>query len=530
MPSYGGDKTKFEEFWGLFESLVDQSKEPVNLKMARLRQCLFGSALESTRGLGVSEPEYEEAKEILIAKFGGQRRQLRAYMNQLEKMPQLRNNNVQGFEKFADLVRITVVKLKAEGRNGELGEGTLHSLLVKKLAEAQVQGYSRWLQEQGKERSVLSLKDWLKEEVRTRVEAVEMAHGLAVTEKADGWQPSNKNSNRHKFRNFHVGSEWLTRTRRPPGSGQLNRKPPCVCCGSLHHGVWACTVFLQKSYDDRRQLAKDKRLCFRCLASDHQGKNCMKSQTCQIDGCRGNHHRLLHETLPVVDQPAESAQSVVESNSYPSLSARKGAVSFAPSPEREDSSVSRAMITHNPRRLNEAYSLRTIPVWVKAQGKKVKVNAILDDASNESLLNEEVAGALGLKESYQTVKVHVLNNSVETFQTMPLKIEIESVNGQFTKEIEVKSSPRSVTGNYQVENWRASRDNWPHLAECDFASPAKDGLVDLLLGVDHADLRYSFVDIRGKVGEPVARLGPLGWTCIGPPDGRVESRTRTHTI
>ena len=138
MPSYGGDKTKFEEFWGLFESLVDKSKEPVNLKMARLRQCLYGSALESIRGLGVSEPEYEEAKEILTTKFGGQRRQLRAYMDQLEKMPQLKNNEVQGFENFADLVRITVVKLKAEGRYGELGEGTLHSLLVKKLAEAQV--------------------------------------------------------------------------------------------------------------------------------------------------------------------------------------------------------------------------------------------------------------------------------------------------------------------------------------------------------------------------------------------------------
>ena len=114
MQSYGGDKTKFEEFWGLFESLVDQSKEPVNLKMARLRQCLFGSTLESIRGLGVSEPEYKEAKEILIPKFGSRRRQLRAYMDQLEKMPQLRNNDVQGFEKFADLVRITVVKLKGQ--------------------------------------------------------------------------------------------------------------------------------------------------------------------------------------------------------------------------------------------------------------------------------------------------------------------------------------------------------------------------------------------------------------------------------
>ena len=82
----------------------------------------------------------------------------------------------------------------------------------------------------------------------------------------------------------------------------------------------------------------------------------------------------------------------------------------------------------------------------------LKVNAILDDASNESFLNEEVAGALGLRESYQTVKVHVLNNSVEIFQTMPLTIETESVNGQFKKEIEVKTCPRNVTGNYQVEN------------------------------------------------------------------------------
>ena len=49
---------------------------------------------------------------------------------------------MQGFEKFADLVRITVVKLQAEGREGELGEGTLHSLLVKKLTEDKVQKYS----------------------------------------------------------------------------------------------------------------------------------------------------------------------------------------------------------------------------------------------------------------------------------------------------------------------------------------------------------------------------------------------------
>ena len=38
VPSFDGDKTKFEEFLLLFESLIDCSDEPVNIKMARLRQ------------------------------------------------------------------------------------------------------------------------------------------------------------------------------------------------------------------------------------------------------------------------------------------------------------------------------------------------------------------------------------------------------------------------------------------------------------------------------------------------------------
>ena len=66
-------------------------------------------------------------------------------MDQLENMPKI--HDVDAFKKFDDLVWVTVVKLKAEGRSGELGDGALHSLLVKKLLERQVETYSRWLSE-----------------------------------------------------------------------------------------------------------------------------------------------------------------------------------------------------------------------------------------------------------------------------------------------------------------------------------------------------------------------------------------------
>ena len=56
-----------------------------------------------------------------------------------------------------------------------------------------------------------------------------------------------------------------------------------------------------------------------------------------------------------------------------------------------------------------------MPVWLKANDRKEKVNAILNDGSNDTFLNEEVAGILSLRERYQTVIVNVLNNEVETF-------------------------------------------------------------------------------------------------------------------
>ena len=40
-------------------------------------------------------------------------------------------------------------------------------------------------------------------------------------------------------------------------------------------------------------------------------------------------------------------------------------------------------------------------------------------------------------------------------------------------------------------------------------------IVDILIGLDCADLHFSFKDVRGNPGQPVTRLTPLGWTCIG---------------
>jgi len=212
VPTFNGDKHKFEDFWALFTSLVDESAEPANLKMARLRQYLTGNALEAVRSLGVSASEYEEAKEILKTKHGGARRFLRAYMDQLEQMPLIRSKDIHALERFADLVRITVVKLQVEGKDGELGDGTLHSLLVKKLPDRQLENYSRWLSERAREKSVTAFRDWLKDEVRFRVETTEMANEIESKIFEHVSPPrAPKYPDLGRLRNFHtavIGDRW----------------------------------------------------------------------------------------------------------------------------------------------------------------------------------------------------------------------------------------------------------------------------------------------------------------------------------
>ena len=78
------------------------------------------------------------------------RRLLRAYTDQLEQIPLIRSNDIHALEKFADLVQIAVVKLQAERKDGELGDGTLHSQMVQKLPDRQLENYAGWLKDRAK--------------------------------------------------------------------------------------------------------------------------------------------------------------------------------------------------------------------------------------------------------------------------------------------------------------------------------------------------------------------------------------------
>jgi hypothetical protein len=173
-------------------------------------------------------------------------------------------------------------------------------------------------------------------------------------------------------------------------------------------------------------------------------------------------------------------------------------------------------------------TLRTVPVILKNGNRRAKVNALLDDASTKTYTNADVAAELGFHGQVKKVIVNVLNDNVESFETMPIEVGLESLKGQTDKTITAFATNR-VTGNMKPINWKQHARKWGYLTGIQFPNLGQRPTVDVLIGLDYSDLHYSHRDVRGKPGEPIARLTPLSWTCIGNPNDGQEQTLYNRT-
>ncbi|PFX31939.1 hypothetical protein AWC38_SpisGene3221 [Stylophora pistillata] len=135
---------------------------------------------------------------------------------------------------------------------------------------------------------------------------------------------------------------------------------------------------------------------------------------------------------------------------------------------------------------------------------------------NEKLARDTVANSLTFVDGHYTVGMPQKSHNQGTFETTVVEFTISSLNGKVSKQASAYTTER-VTGNKEVVDWRQYQSKWKHLQDIEFPQAGPRTTVDVLIG---ADLLYSLKDVRGRSGEPIARLTPLGWTCIGNPDGK----------
>ncbi|XP_065678113.1 uncharacterized protein LOC124818257 [Hydra vulgaris] len=119
-------------------------------------------------------------------------------------------------------------------------------------------------------------------------------------------------------------------------------------------------------------------------------------------------------------------------------------------------------------------AMRTLPVIITNGKLLIKVNALLDDASTQTYINSDVAAELGLQGVMKEIKINVLNGRVDTCRL------------------------------------------------------GQRPIVDILIGLDNADLHSSKAEVKGRTRDLIARLTALGWTCVGAL-GRTQNHYTCHT-
>ncbi|XP_070560350.1 uncharacterized protein [Ptychodera flava] len=483
IPTFSGDKRRYENWKAAFNACIDQSPATPEYKLLQLRQYLSREALKVIENLGHSAIAYEAAKERLERKYGGKRRQIALYLEELDNFKPIRTGYSRDIERFADLLDIAVVNLKESGRNDELGNGSLYTKLQKKMTESMLTQYHRWIFEKNKVESVETLRDWIIQEAEFQTIASETVQGLTSTNTKIDRRARSTNP-----RTYFGRSE----NRKPVLSGSYRS---CKVCDGKH-GVWSCDQFKKMGVSQRWDAAKQFKLCYCCLGDDHRGQHCTRTRICGTYGCQDTPNRLLHRRWNPGNQKSinkgiasQSQPKVHDNNSDIADSVRDLSACSTEGEQRGDAVKSHTATTMISDSSDlEHITLRTVPVVLKHGNRKLKVNALLDDASTGTYINADVADELGLQGDPRNISVNVLNGQMKTFKSTTVEVGLESIDGRVNTKISALTTNR-VT-----------------------------------------DLHYSYRDVRGQTGEPIARLTPLGWTCIGNPNGNQGRTIQTNFV
>jgi len=236
------------------------------------------------RNIHVSGHNYAFAWQTLIDRFDKPRQLAMVFVEKLLSAPVHSQESLIGLKEFLVLFSDNVHMLRSLNVP-DLGEFLLFVLSSRCLPISTRRQFE--LKSTGDFPEVAELVDFIK----TRIAAFETA-GTS----SDSCHPpirleQSKGSNITQS-NFQRKSNAILVSTKPESFAP----PKCSFCTGPHVES-NCPQFIVLPADERSKLAREKRVCFRCLSSTHWSNKCRARNSCKI--CSRHHHSLLHPEIPV---------------------------------------------------------------------------------------------------------------------------------------------------------------------------------------------------------------------------------------
>lgn len=266
----------------------------------------------------------------------------------------------------------------------------------------------------------------------------------------------------------------------------------CPVCEETGHTTTDCKEFKEAKESTRWDIAKKKRLCFRCLRFRNKMHNC-RAKPCGINSCKYFHNKMLHFNRTEKAETEEKASTEVINSAWTTKPTKK-----------------------------QTY-LKIIPVQATGPKDSVNTYALLDDGSTVTLIDDSIASLIGAKGPIDPLRIEAINE-LTTAETKSRRVRF-TLNGlnNHTTDIQARTiknlhvSPQGIP-RQQIEDCEHLRD-LSNVLTYENAKPT------ILIGQDNWHLLLASRVRKGKKNQPVASLTPLGWVLHGS-----HNRTIGHTV
>ena len=278
----------------------------------------------------------------------------------------------------------------------------------------------------------------------------------------------------------------------------------CAVCQGSCDRVWRCDAFRSKPLQERYQVARNLRICFRCLGPYHQAHECKSQRRCQT--CDGTHHSLLHDDNVEERHGARQDEAVVTAHV-----------------EEEPPTSACSAIGGDRAARNR---LQVLPVCLRnpQTGVSIEVYALLDNGCNTNLLSRRISDLLGLNGDPSVMNLQLADGKVRRDKPTSLvkELHIRGVNRSQVYTLHdvrlmngLPECKLSISGPQDVVNRKHFKGiNVPVLAADD---------ISLIIGTGEKLLHRQLERRNGPPDQPDAIRTPLGWTFLGG-DGSNASR------
>lgn len=491
LNKFSGDIRDFPSFKDMFDALVhsNNSIPPVE-KFNYLRSSLEGTPLDLIKRLNASSDNYQIAYETLVKRYTNPRAQARAHWLEIENFPSLKSENPTQLRKLLDTFAINLESLKTMNVAVHC-DFILTHMLLSRLDPDTSRAFER---EHGSTAipAYATVFQFLEEYCNGLISLNSTVYARNSPSKAT---PLNDNRKRNSF---------MAQTK--------SRSPKCVICQS-DHPTYNCYKYLEKSPRERHLLCRTHHLCFSCLSSFHDLKNCKSSSSCRKCNSK-THHTTLH-----FDREGNTVDATASTSETP-----RGGRGL--SPTRMVMCARNFPVSSRPQVL-----LCTALVEIQTgKGHFKQFRAVLDSGSEISIISQKCFSALNLRSSSCNTVINGIGNQTQLENLGNVEIFVKPVGlSDPTFIINAAILPKICE---KLPSRRLPPQSWNYLDNLKLADRKyyHPGDIDVLLGADVFSRILMGEHIQGQNGGPDALNTVFGYVLMGKIYNNTVSSRSVHSL